>query len=508
MTTRARDFCWSAGFPGLRKLHEGSSLSLYLCALLLTSCTTPSPESRTGELELDVPSTWTASSNKDAPVDNAWIDRFGDRKLSALVDEAMANNLNLKSAEARIAIAEANAKLAGADRKPTLDGSLSGGRQKQNFIGFPFGGGADSAPDAVSSSLSNRFGTSLDINWELDVWGRVRAGESAALAQLDATAADYDAARTSLAAQTAKTWFALIEAREQQALANETLKIFQDTETVIRDRFESGQADGSGTGAQLRLAMSDVATAEAAVEQTGERLATTVRQLETLLGRYPEGLLKGTATLPSPPSRPPSGLPSELLLRRPDFVAAERRFASSGAKRKEAVLSFFPRFALTGSSGTSSEDLENIVNSDFGVWSLAGNVVQPILSAGRLTAGLALRDAEERDALSQFQNTVLQGFSEVEIALAVEGYLSRSEAALSKAASLAGDADQQARDDYRDGVGDILTVLAAQNQFVTVRSQLITARRLRLDNRINLHLALGGDFRPRGKTPPASKKES
>jgi len=140
--------------------------------------------------------------------------------------------------------------------------------------------------------------------------------------------------------------------------------------------------------------------------------------------------------------------------------------------------------------------LEDILDSNFGVWSLAGNAIQPILAAGRIRGEIALRGAREREALATLQQTVLGAFSEVETALTVEQILRRREMALREAARLAQEADKQARSDYRDAVGDILTVLAAQERLLAARASLITVRRLRLDNRVDFHLALGGDFRP------------
>ncbi|MEM7145695.1 MAG: TolC family protein [Verrucomicrobiota bacterium] len=470
-------------------------LTTLIAFLAVASCAT-APKSRVDEVAEEVPKDWSAPAS-EAPIDHAWIDRFNDKTLESLVDEAIENNFDLKAGAARIERAEAIAKRTGADLQPQVEATVSGARNKQNFIGFPLGGdntGADSS--TVSSSLSNNFGTSVDVTWELDVWGRIRAGVSAALADIQLAQADLRAAQTSLAAQVAKSWFALIEANEQANLAQATVEAFQNTENSIRSRFELGQADDSATAAQLRLAMSDTSGAQADLEARREDVARTTRQLEILLGRYPDGAIKGRRTLPDVPPQPPAGLPSELLMRRPDFVAAERAFAAAGQRTEEARKAFYPRFALTGSVGTQSEDLSEILNSDFGVWSLAGNVLQPIYQGGRLRAERDVRVAEEKESLAQYQETILNGFNEVETALAIENYLIKREAALADSVDSAVEADEQAREEYASGIGDFLTVFAAQNRRLTASSLLITARRLRLDNRINLYLALGGDFRP------------
>ena len=444
-----------------------------------------------------------------------WIEAFSDKLLSALVDEAMENNPDLKGAATRLEIAGANVRIAGAAGRPRLDAVFNSRRQRQNFLGFPdFGGGneapagggveagapaasrtAEKAPEEVVSVLSNSFGVSLDVSWELDVWGRIRMGQAAAIGQFQAAQADLWAAQTSLAAQVAKAYFALAEAEEQLGLAETTVESFSETEEVIRDRFELGQNEAGSLGTQLRLAMSDVASAEADVESRREQRADAVRQLEVLLGRYPEGVEKGRGSLPDLPRRPPAGLPSELLKRRPDVLAAERRYAAQGRRVKEGERALFPQLKLTGSAGTSAEGLEDLLGSDFGVWNLAGNLVQPILTGGQLQAQIAVRKSEEKAALAELQGTVLKAFSEVESALEADGYLGRREAALKRAVDLAEEAGEQAREDYRGASGDFLTVINAQVRVLQVRSRWLTVRRLRLDNRVNLHLALGGDFR-------------
>ena len=240
--------------------------------------------------------------------------------------------------------------------------------------------------------------------------------------------------------------------------------------------------------------MSDVASAKAVVEDRHALKAQVVRQLETLLGKYPEGKLQSPRKLPTAPKPPPPGLPSDLLLRRPDLVAAERTVAASDKRLKEAKLALLPRISLTGSAGTLSEDFQYLLDSNFSVWSLAFNVVQPLFDA-RLWSGIKLRKAQIEEALMQYQQTAINAFREVETALAVDSYLARREAALAEAAKHSDAAYEEALRDYRDGTRDSLTLLTAQRRQFTANGSYISIRRLRLDNRIDLHLALGGGFR-------------
>jgi NodT family efflux transporter outer membrane factor (OMF) lipoprotein len=448
-----------------------------------------------GENGIGAPDSWTATKEARAGIDTHWVERFGDHNMTRAVDEALSANPDLRAAAERVNRAAAIAKASGAAARPQAGIGASGGRQEQKFIGFPVaGGGAGPA-----SSIYSSYGSSLNVSWEPDLWGKVRAGERAALADLQSEGASYRGARASLAAEVARAWLALAEANEQVALAKKVLEVRRNTEKTISERFARALAGAGGTAADLRLAQTDLATAEATLAQRQGERESAIRRLEVFLGRYPSGKLAGSAKLPKVPKRPPAGLPSELLLRRPDILAAERRFAAAGQRVKEAKLAFFPSFNLTGSMGTATDQLKNIVDSDFGIWSIAGHVAQPLLTGGTLKSQLEARRAEDRQALAALQSTVLKGFGEVEQALAAEHWLAAQEAATAKAVERAVDASQAALDDYAGGTGDVLTLLSAQTRAVILSSQKITLRRIRLDNRVNLHLALGGDYKPRSK---------
>jgi len=387
-----------------------------------------------------------------------------------------------------------SAAIAGAGSYPRLDGQLDGNRSQRNFIGFPFG---SEGPGVISSTRSNSFGLSMNIAWELDIWGRIRAGKRAALAELEASEAEFRATQLSLAGQTAKIWFGLVSAQEQVDLAGEALEIFTQTEEIIRGQFEEGI--GENTAAQLQLSLADIENAKANLQLRQEQLMRTRKQLEVLLGRYPEGKLPARSYLPGTPGIPPAGLPAELLDRRPDLVAAERRLASADKRVLQAKRSLLPAITLTGSYGTSTPDLEEVLNSDFSVWSFAGGITQPILEGGRLRATVKLREAEQDELLANFQQTALNAFSEVEQALGAEKMLREREAALRRSVGHSRDALERARDDYAGGVGDVLTLLQAQQQLIQAESSLIDARRTRLENRVDLHVGLGGGFEAQKK---------
>ena len=334
------------------------------------------------------------------------------------------------------------------------------------------------------------------MSWEIDLWGKIRAAQSAAIARFEASEADRASAELSIAAQAAKAWFAIAEAREQVALAKQTVATFTDTEEVIRGRFEGGLDDnGRSLTSQLLLAESDIAVAKDSLASRNELVGRTSRQLEVLAGQYPAGKAAKNATLPRITSMPPAGLPADLLDRRPDLASAERRLAAADMTLLEAKRTALPQLSLTSSGGTSSEDIADILSRNFSVWSLAGNAVQPILRAGLIKNGIKLRNAELATAIAEFEQTTLTAFADVENTLAAEKYLRDRESTLSKAASISKRAYDQAREEYGAGTGDLLTMLTAQQRMFSQQSQAISIRRMRLENRVDLHLALGGSFK-------------
>jgi NodT family efflux transporter outer membrane factor (OMF) lipoprotein len=429
--------------------------------------------------DVELPDAWVSPTTSEGA---SWS--FGDATLERLIAEALENNRELASAAARLEAALVQARIAGADRLPTLDANLNGSRVRQNFVGLPIPG----APDPLVQRY-NSFGVSLDLSWEVDLWGRVRAGELAAEADARASTADLFAARQSIAAQTAKAWFALVEARQQAQLARDTVASFEDNAEWIRERYQRGVAQPL----DLRLALSNAADARAALQGTEVVAGRTARQLEVLLGRYPAGDAEVSSQLPGLEHPIPAGLPAELLERRPDLRAARERLIASDRRLDQAGAARLPSLRLTASGGRASDDLGDLLDGDFDVWAVAGGLTAPLFHGGRLKAGEELADARTREAYAQWTQRALIAFSEVETALGSEAYLERRVRELREATDQARAAERLARDRYRAGVEGVLAVLEAQRRAVSNEARWLAARRERLDNRIDLWLALGGE---------------
>ncbi len=460
---------------------------VYVVSLVgfLLGCSGAPPVSHP-DLGLAIPKQWTSVSTVSTDIEAGWVGSFNDLELEAIVIEAVEHNHDLKAAAARLNAAVSTARIVGADLLPRVSAGFNGSRQRQNFVGLPIPG----FEDDVLSTKFNLFGVSLDTSWELDVWGRIRAGTSAAYADMEAAQADLAAARLSLAGQTAKAWFAVTEAKQQATLARKTLESYQITADQVRSRFERGLRPSL----DLRLALSHVGTAEALYQERQEQYERAIRQLEILVGRYPDGIIAGADMLPDIPPVTPAGVPADVLSRRPDLAAAERQLAAADARITQARASLYPHISLTTSNGTISDQLRDLTDGDFFVWSIAGNLLQPIFEGGRLLADLDRTEAVAREALEHYTSIALRAFGEVESALVAEAFLAKREEALRTAAEQAIAAHTLAQDRYRSGLENFTTVLDAQQRELNAESQRIAVRRLRLDVRVNLHLALGGDF--------------
>jgi NodT family efflux transporter outer membrane factor (OMF) lipoprotein len=460
-----------------------------LLALIGAGCSVnPAPVDR--QLDTDIPVAWVAEeqASGETEVGRDWWLSFGDPTLETLILEALERNQDLRVAAARVEAAEALARIAGADLVPQASGDVSASRRKQIFVGLPIPG-----TGGVLSSQSTNFGVNLNVSWEADLWGRIRAGSAEARSTYEAAELDYEAARQSLAAQTAKAWFAVVESARQVDVARRTLSTRTTTLERIRRRYNNGLAEAL----ELRFAISDRALAESLVAQREQQAEAARRALQLIVYQYPSGRIEQLSAdthLPTLPSLIPAGIPAELVSRRPDLAAAEARLTASGYNVTEARRALYPRLTLTGSAGRLSDDVEDLLDSDFSVWSIAGGLLAPIFQGGRLRAAVDLAEAQQEESLARYVQGILAAFSEVEQNLAAEMFLDRRDVALTTAVAEANQTLELAESRFAAGLVDYLAVLESQRQVLVAESQLLAVERQRLDARVDLHLALGGGW--------------
>jgi len=448
-----------------------------------------------------VPEQWAGGDTLEGPGEAEWWSYFGETQLDEAIATALSDNIDLRAAVARVEAAMQDVTIAGADLYPSADLGLSSGRQRQNFVGFPIPGGER----RVLSTTSSNARLGLSLNWEADVWGRVRAGKMGAVSTLEARQADLVGARLSLTAQVSKAFFTAVEADRQAALSRASVASYKTSTERVRARFEMGLKPAL----DLRLALTELERAQALLEQRLEQRDRAVRQLEILLGGYPNGDFPLSEDLPRMPERIPAGLPSQLVNRRPDVVAAERTVFSADTRVHQAQADLKPRFALTSGTGTASQELRDLLSYDLLVWNFVANLSQPLFYGGRLRANVRKSEAQAREAAANYESLLLRAYNEVESSLAAEELLANREEALEAATEQAVAAQRLSEERYRLGLTDIITLLSSQRTALNTESELLTVRRLRLENRVNLHLALGGGFEavPSGMRRKQSEKQ-
>ena len=311
--------------------------------------------------------------------------------------EAIAHNADLRIAAVRVETANLYAKLAGAKLWPSVDLVARGGGQ-------------------MSGDNSGLQGGALSLSWEIDLWARVRKGRAAAAADAASTAADYEFARQSLAAAVARNWFLAVEAGLQAEAARGAL---QSGEELVRVA-ETRSRVGVGNDEDIYIARANAGIDRDALRQIELARTQAIRALELLLGRYPAAAAGVSPQLPGQPAAVPAGLPSELLERRPDVVAAERRVAAAFHRIGEAKAARLPAIALTASVNAISSDLFVLQDRNNPVWSFGANLMAPIFRGGALKRQVEIRTSEQKQAVAAYAIVGHRAFAEVENALAAE----------------------------------------------------------------------------------------
>ena len=457
-------------------------LPITIVACLLTACGA-APSRETIEADVDqavesetpvLPEQWGTQSDAGV-VQVGWIEIFNDPALTRLVTDAQTNNRDLAVAAANVDRAWALARQAGAVLSPDISLAATGGRS----------GSSDS-----SSPTTTKLSLGLQVSWEADLWGRLRAGQRGAVASAQAVEADYRFAQYSLAAATAKAYFTSIEAKFQADIARETVEILEETQRIVNVKHDNGMASAQ----DVSLTRSDLASARERLTTVDGSYRDALRALEVLLGRYPSAELDVRDSLPAVPPPPPAGIPSELLERRPDIVAAERRVAAAFNATAQAQAARLPTVGLTGNLGGASSSLSDLLDPANVAWSAGANLLAPIFDGGRRREAVEIATAEQKQALAAYGQAALNAFSELESNLDQGTVIAQREVDLEVAAREAEKAFRIASLRYEEGEEDLLSVLTIQQRVISAKSALSSVERLLLEQRINLNLALGGSW--------------
>jgi multidrug efflux system outer membrane protein len=435
-----------------------------------------------------------ADAAPGAASDIGWRDFYAEPALRRLIDRALEHNRDLRIAILNIEAARAQYGIRRADELPTVGAGASASRQR-----VP----ADLSPTG-RSTISDRYQVDIGVTgFELDFFGRVRSLSEAALAEYLATEEAARAARIGLVAQVAGGWLAERAAAEQIALLERTIEARQRSYALIRLRH------GAGVASELELRQAEGLLEGARAELAEARRARLQARngLELLVGAplADEDLTDGVSLAQARlQAAPPAGLPSALLERRPDVLAAEQRLRGANASIGAARAAFFPRIALTGALGTASRELSGLFGGGSGIWSFVPQISLPLFDAGRIQSNLDLAEARRNIAVADYERTIQRAFREVADALAARSTIGERLRALQAQVDAAARTLELSELRYRNGVDSQLQWLEAQRSLLGAEQGLLAARAAELANRVELYKALGGGWNERSASGAAS----
>jgi multidrug efflux system outer membrane protein len=452
---------------------------------LLAGCHFAPPHVRP---ELPTPAVYAAGSDSGATagtraIDIGWREFFRDPRLDTLIATALEHNRDLAIATARIDVARGLYRIQGADRLPTPVASAGATRTRSGEAALAIPGAGARTVDRLSIGV----GVSA---FELDFWGRVRSLTEAARAEYLATVQAQRAFRLSLIQDVAATYLASIETGEQIRLADATARSRREAVRIAQVRLRAG----------LTSAL-DFHQAESLLDQAEAALAG-LRLAQARLNNQLFVLVGGPVTQPLPEPLPlaqqtnplvlAAGVPSELMLARPDVIAAEERLRAAEANIGAARAAFFPSISLTGALGFASSALTNLVGTDGLTWNVGSSIAAPIFNRGRLHGNMTVARAEETIAVADYERTIQVAFQEVSNALAGRRFLAEQAAAQERGTLAQRQIAALARTRYLEGVVSYIEVLDAERNLFASEQALLQLRRAEVENLVALYVALGG----------------
>lgn len=458
-------------------------LSPLTIALALSACATQPP----GPVApVTLPESFSQTGEvRDQPVSGHWWKTFGDETLNDLVDQALDDNLTLKAGYQRLMQARAVADRQSASLFPTLDATAGAQRQESD------------------TTDSTRYSAGLSASYEVDLWGRVRAQSEAEVLRAAASLADYQGAAISLSGEIAGTWFQLVEQQAQQQLAREQLRTNQDVLRLIEARFGTGQSSSADVLRQRQL----VSSSRERLYGIESEQRTLQHQLAVLLGQAPgKANLPTSDTLPELPPLPATGIPADLVQRRPDIRQAWQLVQAADKDLAAAISNRFPRLSIEASVSSQATDAGDLFDN----WlaTLAGNLVMPLIDGGQRQAEVRRSRSLRDQRVQEYGQAVLTAIQEVEDALIREQQQSRRLEQLEQQIRLADATYRQLRAQYLNGTVSYIEVLNALQDRQNLRRTRLTARQQMLSYRVALYRALAGSPEMLTDQPQATNTES
>lgn len=462
---------------------RGSLAGILVTAILMSGCDLAEPPADAEVLEealpvtTEIPAKWATSGVPTSAVKGNWVGTFRDPTMAKLVQEGLTNNRDMVAAAARVEAALQTSVIAGAPLLPQI--------------------GAEASRQSSEVELRNRdinsttSGGALAASWELDIWGKLRAGRASSSALARAVSEDAIYLQQSLAATIARSWIANIELKRLAVASQRAANDYAGLLQLTTDREAAGQvSDFDVVQARARLSAAKAATSNIKATQNA-----AIGELEVLLGRYPSLTLKPAASFPyMPSSLPASGLPLSLLDRRPDIAAARSKVIAAFFNTEQAKLTRLPGITLSAAAGELFDPDLSLLGTTPRFDRIGISLLQPIFAGGAINANIERMSARQRAAVAEYGQTVLEAFNEIETALANEKVLRQELANWRSAYTDSVTALELANDRYIQGVIDMSDVLFLQQFQIAREVNVIQTHAALLNNRVLLYMALGESF--------------
>ena len=456
-----------------------------LMVAVMSGCALIKPDYKRPEVEL--PAAWQQSTQNPARNAGGWWSIYSDPALEKLIAEALERNTDLAAAAARVDQARALAVQVDSALYPQVDAAFTRSRSLSSAA-------TGLLPPGIERERNN-YRATLSVSYELDVWGRLRASSQAARSDVLASEASREAIRITLAAEVAKSWFLLRSLDAQVVSTRRAVAFLEEGLALQKKRFERGvisefdyrqlEAEAAARRGQLPPLERDREVIEAG--------------LAVLVGRSPKAIMEQSiareaenSAAVSVPAVVPEGLPSELLLRRPDLIEAEQRLMAANARVAAARAAMFPSIPLTGYAGSEAQTLAALFSGPAGIWSLAIGAVGTIFAAGRLEAQVDQSRARERELLANYQGAIQNAFREVRSALVTQARARESYDIENSRATALEITLRLVRLRYRNGLASQLEVLDAERNFLAAENARHEALRAQRAAVADLYRALGG----------------
>ena len=479
-------------------------LLILILILILNSCASKTAIKPERVID-DIPEQWKTETTNQLDISEIWWEEFKDAKLNLFLSQFFLENINLEQAMLNTRNAKQASVVSTSNLFPSISINANASEAEQNTAGFPpllrnlFGAieqqnnpdfdPNDPSLSEITTFTQESYSLSLNTQWEIDLWGKLRQGRIAGKQQFLSAKYNYTYYQLSLTSEAAKLYFSIIEANQ---LTNNAKQKYNNSKLIF-DLYEIRYNKGSISSKALQQSELMLNLAKSDLENRKSISKSLIREAKVLIKEYPNLSLDVSSEFPTSIPNIPQVVPADIVKRRPDLIASQYNLLASKALNKQAMRSMYPSFSLVGSTGASS-NVKDLLDDDYSVWSAGINLFSPIFNGGKLIANKKIAGNNKEIAMLDFVNNLLNAYKEVESNLELDKTSELSLKLLKENVKLSESIYNTTFDEFSKGVVTIEDVINANNALYDIKNILATTERIRIEQRINLILALGGGF--------------